>query len=106
MKVKTSSTQPKPATESDIIKKLEAKFGDKFKSKKKEIVPKVEDKIELSESKTAPKLEGKTAEVIGDIGANNPNDPETREKLKHLLTQGAFNFSEQEKAALSKILDT
>ncbi|MDC1175141.1 hypothetical protein OAT67_07085 [Bacteriovoracaceae bacterium] len=51
-----------------------------------------------------PKKQAESEEVIGDVSKNDPNDPNTKEKLKSVLAMGAFSFSEKEKAALGKIL--
>ena len=42
--------------------------------------------------------------VAGDIKLNDPNDPNTREKLKTMMKSGGFNFSPQERSALAQIL--
>jgi len=39
-----------------------------------------------------------------DIKLNNPNDPATIGKLRTLLKNGAFKFSEKERQVLAKIL--
>ncbi len=39
-----------------------------------------------------------------DIAANDPTDSNTQEKLKTVLTRGAFSFSAREKEVLEKIL--
>lgn len=43
-------------------------------------------------------------EVKSDVGVNRPDDPETKNKLKHALTTGAFQFSAKEKEVLQGIL--
>ena len=76
----------------------------------------IRGKLDGHLSKSAPKsrpikgrkmgmsyLEG-DGEVVGDIKKNDPNDPMTKEKLKTLLTSGAVNFGDKERAVLSKIL--
>lgn len=40
-----------------------------------------------------------------DVQLNNPEDPVTSEKLKSVLTTGAFNFSSKERDVLAKILE-
>ena len=40
-----------------------------------------------------------------DVQLNNPGDPVTAEKLKSVLTTGAFNFNPKEREVLSKILE-
>lgn len=44
-------------------------------------------------------------EPFGDIAKNDPKDPATQEKLKGVLTAGAFNFSDKERDVLAKILN-
>jgi len=39
-----------------------------------------------------------------EVGLNDPNDSNTVEKLKSIIRNGGFNFSEKEKKALSEIL--
>lgn len=39
-----------------------------------------------------------------DIATNDPTDTNTQEKLKTILSKGAFNFNAREKEALEKIL--
>jgi hypothetical protein len=43
-------------------------------------------------------------EALGDVGKNKPDDPMTRSKLKSVLSQGSFVFSEKERNALEDIL--
>jgi len=43
--------------------------------------------------------------LASDIAKNDPNLPETTEKLKSLLSTGAFAFNDKEREALSKILE-
>jgi len=40
-----------------------------------------------------------------DIHLNDPKAPETQEKLKTVLSSGAFNFNAREREALDKILN-
>lgn len=39
-----------------------------------------------------------------DVSTNDPNDTNTQEKLKTVLSRGAFNFTGREKEVLEKIL--
>lgn len=43
--------------------------------------------------------------MIGDVGKNDPRDTNTQEKLKSVLSKGAFSFNQNEKAVLEKILE-
>lgn len=59
------------------------------------------DKVE------APKKEDSIKDshlLMSDVKLNDPNDPNTQEKLKSVLTKGAFNFNAREREALEKIL--
>lgn len=40
-----------------------------------------------------------------DVQLNSPDDPVTAEKLKSVLSNGAFNFNPKEREVLSKILE-
>jgi hypothetical protein len=42
--------------------------------------------------------------LMSDVKLNDPNDPTTQEKLKSILSKGAFNFNPREREALDKIL--
>lgn len=70
---------------------------------------KAQEKAQLSSRKIKGKKMGMSymeAEApVGDVGLNNPNDPMTREKLKSLLSSGAVNFGDKERAVLAKILN-
>jgi len=43
--------------------------------------------------------------LASDVDKNDPNSPETTEKLKSILSTGAFAFNDKEREALSKILE-
>ena len=64
---------------------------------------------QLSES-TSPEVE-KTDDpntpdhlIKSDVGKNDPADSATTEKLKTVLTKGAFNFNSKERETLERIL--
>lgn len=42
--------------------------------------------------------------LMSDVKLNDPNDPDTQEKLKSVLRKGAFSFNPREKETLEKIL--
>jgi hypothetical protein len=42
--------------------------------------------------------------IKSDVGTNSPADPNTTEKLKTVLSKGAFNFSSKERETLDRIL--
>jgi hypothetical protein len=44
------------------------------------------------------------AEIIGDIGDNDPNNDMTQEKLRKILDSKAFHFNEKERKTLEEIL--
>lgn len=50
------------------------------------------------------KVIDKDKEVVGDVGKNKPDDPMTKNKLKEVLSNGTFAFSEKERSALEDIL--
>lgn len=49
-------------------------------------------------------IEQKDIMLKSDIHLNDPRSPETQEKLKTVLSTGAFNFNAKEREALDKIL--
>ena len=104
MKVNSAQSQsinmPSNKTSKDELKaKLEAKFGKKFGEKKAE---KKEEDVVVSIDKKGNKEV--SDQGFGDIKKNDPNAPETREKLKTILSTGAFSFNPKEREALQKIL--
>ncbi|MFT6632167.1 MAG: hypothetical protein ACJAS4_002129 [Bacteriovoracaceae bacterium] len=91
------TTAPRKMSPDEIKARIKSKFG-KDLSKKKPIKA-VEDKVEVS------KQAKKTGETpIGDIGSNDPKSDMTQSKIKGLLRNGGFEFSEGERKALSSIL--
>lgn len=62
----------------------------------------------VKESKEVEEKKGDTIKIVeevkSDVGVNRPDDPETKNKLKHALTTGAFQFSAKEKEVLQGIL--
>jgi hypothetical protein len=61
----------------------------------------IEENLEVSPPKD-PNPEGFV--LKSDIAANDPKDTNTQEKLKSVLSKGAFNFNPREREALEKIL--
>jgi hypothetical protein len=55
-------------------------------------------------TKEAAKEENKE-EVKSDIGVNNPNDPDTKEKLKAFMKSGPALFNDREQQTLKNLLD-
>lgn len=67
-------------------------------------VKNVKDEIK-SEAKENPKQEDvKNHTLKSDVSLNKPDDPDTQNKLKHVLATGAFKFSDKEKETLKNIL--
>lgn len=106
MKVDTSVQSEAPK-----IKITKENMPKKERLSDREIKEKLAAHVELSNPKkvTVP-LEGKTESikenslVNSDVKENNPSSPETREKLKTVLTSGAFSFNPQERENLERIL--
>lgn len=104
MKVNSAQSQninkaPQKDSKEELKAKLEAKFGKKFDQKK----PKKSEDVVVSIDKKGNKEVSE--EGFGDVKKNDPNAPETREKLKKILSTGAFSFNPKERDALSKILE-
>ncbi len=90
-----------PILEAPSDSEIRAKIALKEKEKELEVKNAVKKKPLVSIQKEIGEDEAKAS---GAIGLNDPNNPETHEKLKSILKAGAFNFSEKEKKALSSIL--
>jgi hypothetical protein len=87
------------------------KLGEGFLNPDAKPLVQAQPKTELVEGAEAPKVaeEVKTPNtkdfvLNSDIAANDPTDTNTQEKLKTILSKGAFNFNAREKEALEKIL--
>jgi Zn-dependent metalloprotease len=99
------------ATTSDAAKNMAAKnskkLGDGFMNADAKPVVEVvnvekpEVKVEEDEIKTP---NSKDLTLKTDIAKNDPTDTNTQEKLKTVLSKGAFNFNSKERDALEKIL--
>lgn len=91
---------------SDVAKNLAIaktkKMGETFlnESIKPEMI-KVEAPI-LAETLDTPNT--KDFVLKSDIAANDPKDTNTQEKLKSIISKGAFSFNPKEREALEKIL--
>ena len=67
--------------------------------------PQAEGAAPASESAEGEHVQAGEGHVINsDIAANDPKAPETQEKLKQVLSNGAFTFNEKERSVLDKIL--
>lgn len=120
-KVEQNSKAAKVEIQESTVKKAEArdKQKDNIEAQSKEDTKEVV-KSSLPEMKKVDESERKEGEgvkainqdgeevvideVKSDIGKNDPNSEETQEKLRYVLRTNAFNFSDQERAALSDIL--
>lgn len=98
--------RPNDLSRSEIRSKIENHKREKEKDFQVEIdASKAKKKAEVIKNATKAKVEvTPEGEPFGDVKKNDPNDPGTKEKLKGVLTAGAFNFSAKERDVLSKIL--
>jgi len=101
--VETSNT-----AKSGILKKNAQKLGDGFMNP--EMKPLVAKEAPATTVAAAPVEEKeKTSDeahlLKTDVNLNDPKDPSTQEKLKTVLSTGAFNFNPKEREALDKILN-
>jgi hypothetical protein len=92
----------KNSSKEDIQSKIKEKFGKDFSDKKAVKTDGPAATVELSAKSKG--VTNSTEEAFGDIQKNDPNSPETQEKLKGLLRSGGFDFSEKERQVLSQIL--
>ncbi len=60
-------------------------------------------KVEAPVTEEKP-VNSKDLTLKSDIAMNDPKDTNTQEKLKTVLSRGAFNFNSKERDALEKIL--
>jgi hypothetical protein len=78
---------PKPPSQADLAAKVES------------------NKKTLKEVGTGEHVDGGAGHLLNsDITQNDPTAPETQEKLKKVISTGAFSFNEKERAVLEKIL--
>lgn len=106
MKVETSSS-----VKTEKIKITKDSMPKKERLSDREIKERLAAHVELSNPKPSKVvLEGKTESiesntlVNSDVKSNDGSSPETREKLKTVLTSGAFSFNPQERENLERIL--
>ncbi len=106
--------RPSELSRSEIRNMVEANKREKeeaykvtLQSKQSKAVAKTEvAKAEVKKVETKSEVEiTPEGEAFGDIKKNDPEDPNTKEKLKGVLTAGGFNFSEKEREVLGKILN-
>ena len=98
-----SNKLSKKLSKEEILAKVKGKFGKTAAPKK--TPPKSQAEISnISDKAKAKSKKDEGESVAGDIKNNDPNSVVTQEKLKNILKTGAFNFSDQERQTLSKIL--
>lgn len=95
------------ASKNMAIKKNSQKLGEGFMNES--IKPKIVDEVkvekpEIAEEKADNSPNTKDFTIKSDIALNDPKDTNTQEKLKTVLSKGAFNFNPKEREALEKIL--
>ena len=98
--VETSNT-----SKGQAIKNSSKMFGAGFMNENQrpsqvDLVDVQKPEIEISEEKT----EKKDHLLKSDIALNDPKDSNTQEKLKTVLSRGAFNFNPKERETLERIL--
>lgn len=64
-----------------------------------------QDKVELKSKDVQKEKTQGEQEDISDLAHNDPRSPETQEKLRHVLRNNAFNFSDRERQVLGEILE-
>lgn len=90
----------------EIRAKFEAHIAKKNGPVKAELSPQAKQ-IEKKQAKSqeVSTQEGAEKKVNSQIDVNDPQDSNTREKLKTILKSGAFRFSGKEKDVLADILN-
>lgn len=91
----------KKVSKEEVLAKIKEKFG-KDLGKKPVEKSEIKDKLELSSRGKGVK--NSQEEGFGDAGRDKPDNKFTQDKLKNILKTGSFQFSERERATLSKIL--
>ena len=103
--VETSNT-----AKSITLQKNSKQLGAGFMNEDMKPAPIVAEKPKANEQASVDEEAGPKSSVkdshllLSDVKLNDPKDPETQEKLKSVLSKGAFNFNPREKEALEKIL--
>lgn len=97
----TRPSGPERLSRSEILSRLEKAKGSS--EDKVEVTKKPLDKASWDDA-GEEEAQKKADEIVGDVGKNRPDDPETKNKLKTLLGNGGFNFSAKEREALGQIL--
>lgn len=90
------------------IKKNSQKLGEGFMNESMKAAP-IEARLVDEVKVEKPEVEDnspntKDLTIKSDIALNDPKDTNTQEKLKTVLSRGAFSFNPKEREALEKIL--
>jgi hypothetical protein len=104
----------KPAVEQKVESPLEAKNVSKPEIKPQanlevKAAPIPAATVEVGPTKMPPLKEVEAAQeaVVPTTSLlNDPKAPETQEKLRHLISNGGFNFSDKERKVLGEVLKT
>ncbi len=103
--VETSNT-----AKSKVLQQNSKQFGAGFMNSDVKPAPPIpveaKEKAEAVQGETEEKDSVKDSHLLmSDVKLNDPKDPTTQEKLKTVLSKGAFNFNPREREALDKILN-
>ena len=104
-----SSVELSNTAKQQVVQKNNQQLGSGFMNAEKPpvmIAKPVEAKAEAATEETDKSDDPNFKDhlVKSDVGTNSPSDPATSEKLKTVLSKGAFNFSPKEREALDRIL--
>ena len=90
------------------IKKTSQKLGEGFLSDDIKLPPRMYPLPELAAAgdEVGEEKSPNTKDFImkSDVAKNDPKDTNTQEKLKSIISKGAFNFNPKEREALERIL--
>lgn len=94
------------AAKSKILMQNSKQLGAGFMNEDIKPLPVVAEKKESEEKIDEVNDTSKNSHLLkSDVNLNDPKDPTTQEKLKSILSKGAFNFNPREREALDKILN-
>jgi len=104
--VEMSNTAKKIQKEKNAQKLGEGFLNGELPAKKIE-APAMAKEVEKPESKVEESADPNFKDHIvkSDVGINDPKDSTTTEKLKTVISKGAFNFNSREREILDKILN-
>ena len=89
-----------------VVQKNSQKFGEGFMNEnmvKPPVVAPAAIEGEQEEKEESESVKDSHL-LMSDVKLNDPKDPTTQEKLRSVLTKGAFSFNPREKETLEKIL--